>query len=413
MRNFLSLLTILMIILSCSNDDSTEQEQNSFPTNIEISLQSAEVGDSITIDGNGFLTNETYVVKFTENITATIIEIDSNFLKVIVPENAISGIITLTYNNQTENIGEIEIITEVVTNELFLFKRNYESGEVRNFVKYDLNTSMETVLTQLGTDYFDNFSSNGGDISSVYYPDTNEVIALVDFNTLLKINTSNGTISTDILSNSDYDQYKGLTLNSNGELYLFKRNYESGEVRSFVKYDLNTSMETVITQLGTDYFDNFSSNGGDISSVYYPDTNEVIALVDFNTLLKIDISNGTISTDILSNSDYDQYKGLTLNSEGELYLYKRNYESGEVRNFVKYDLNTSMETVITQLGTDYFDNFSSNGGDISSVYYPDTNEVIALVDFNTLLKINTSNGTISTDILSNNDYDQYKGLTLK
>ena len=71
MRKILSLLTIFVIVSSCSSDDSSEQQQNEFPINIEITSQSAEIGEIITINGNGFSSNETYIVTFSENQTTT------------------------------------------------------------------------------------------------------------------------------------------------------------------------------------------------------------------------------------------------------------------------------------------------------------------------------------------------------
>jgi hypothetical protein len=92
MRKILTLLILLNLIVSCSEDDSTNEQQIAeFPTNITLSSQTVEIGDVLTINGNGFSPNETYIITFAENEVAEIIEINDNYLNVEVPENAISG----------------------------------------------------------------------------------------------------------------------------------------------------------------------------------------------------------------------------------------------------------------------------------------------------------------------------------
>jgi len=220
MKKILNLVIILLITFSCSNDDSTEsQQQNEFPTNITISSQTAEIGEIITINGNGFLTNESYSVIFNENKIATIIEIESNYLKVEVPENAVSGSIILTYKNQTKTIGDI-IITK--NEELYLFKRNYENNNFQvSLVKYELDSSTETIVYSLGNDFDQTeiFSSNLGDVSSVYHSSKNEIITLDYANSkILRVNLTNGSETTNSLPVGQFENYHGLTITKNEEL---------------------------------------------------------------------------------------------------------------------------------------------------------------------------------------------------
>ncbi|MFV9550186.1 IPT/TIG domain-containing protein [Algibacter sp. PT7-4] len=117
MKKYLSLLTVIILIYSCSSEEADKElTQSLFPTNISIDIQSASIGDIITINGNGFSTSENYIVTFTENQNATVSEVNNNYLKVEVPENAISGNVSLTFNNQTETITNIEINTPIDIN---------------------------------------------------------------------------------------------------------------------------------------------------------------------------------------------------------------------------------------------------------------------------------------------------------
>jgi len=324
MKKILNLVIILLITFSCSNDDSTEsQQQNEFPTNITISSQTAEIGEIITINGNGFLTNESYSVIFNENKIATIIEIESNYLKVEVPENAVSGSIILTYKNQTKTIGDI-IITK--NEELYLFKRNYENNNFQvSLVKYELDSSTETIVYSLGNDFDQTeiFSSNLGDVSSVYHSSKNEIITLDYANSkILRVNLTNGSETTNSLPVGQFENYHGLTITKNEELYLFKRNYENNNFQvSLVKYDLDSSTETIVYSLGNDFDQTeiFSSNLGDVSSVYHSSKNEIITLDYANSkILRVNLTNGSETTNSLPVGQFENYHGLTITKNEEL-----------------------------------------------------------------------------------------------
>lgn len=102
MKKLLILLTLAVFLFSCSSDDSQPQEEMlEFPTGITLSNQSVSIGDILTINGNGFSPSQTYEVTFGGGVLGIINEINPSFLRVEVPENAMSGDITLTFNSVT------------------------------------------------------------------------------------------------------------------------------------------------------------------------------------------------------------------------------------------------------------------------------------------------------------------------
>ncbi len=101
MRKILGLLLLFSFVISCSEDDTPDTpagpNNTEFPTNISLSTQTIENGGILTINGTGFLVTENYIVTFSENVIGNITEINATNLKVEVPQNAVSGNITLTY----------------------------------------------------------------------------------------------------------------------------------------------------------------------------------------------------------------------------------------------------------------------------------------------------------------------------
>ncbi|MDG1811410.1 MAG: IPT/TIG domain-containing protein [Polaribacter sp.] len=187
MKHILLLLTILTFTFSCSSDDSTETEpQNQFPTNISIeNSQSLQVGDILTINGNGFSINETYIITFSDNEVATITEINSNYLKVEVPENAVSGNIILTYDNQDEVIGNITIDQSISEFELFASMRNIVAA-------IEKDTGVQNQIADLGQDI---------SISSLVFDSTsNSIYAVAPFDDNGPVE-ENGSVASNVMKN--------------------------------------------------------------------------------------------------------------------------------------------------------------------------------------------------------------------
>jgi len=169
MRKLLTLLLLLNLVISCSEDDApNEQQAPEFPTNISLSLQTAEIGEILTINGNGFLVNETYIVAFTDNVVGNITEINNSSLKVEIPENAESGNISLTFNNQTVVIGSVEITSAI---ELYCYKRVLgASSSIHQLIKVNTSTGAQSLISNLEiapTGYYQDLAYNSED-NSIY-----------------------------------------------------------------------------------------------------------------------------------------------------------------------------------------------------------------------------------------------------
>ena len=285
MRKISTLFILLNIVVSCSEDDSINGQQPAeFPTNITLSSQTAEIGEILTINGNEFLTNETYIITFTNNIIGTITEISSDFIKVEIPNGAISGNIELTFNNETSIIGNIEIISII---ESRLFAHNSEVTP-QKIVEIDMNTGNEiNVIANINhtnnLSYF-NFNSSTNEIICAYTDNISNIPHLY------KINIANGQ-TTSIQSN----RYENWIISNDNRLFAHNSEVTPQKI---VEIDMNTGNEiNVIANINhtnnLSYF-NFNSSTNEIICAY----TDNISSIPY--LYKINIANGQ-TTSIQSN----------------------------------------------------------------------------------------------------------------
>lgn len=96
---------MLISFVSCNNSDDIDvsiKVSNILPL-------TANVGETIIINGSNFDPNETYIVQFNDK-EGTIIELTSTYIKVQVPEKSYTGKVTITYNQGKVVAGNVTII---------------------------------------------------------------------------------------------------------------------------------------------------------------------------------------------------------------------------------------------------------------------------------------------------------------
>jgi len=104
MKKYCLISLISFLLFNCSID-----EVEPLPLVIEgVTESEAKVGDIISINGRNFIQNQTYSVWF-NNIQGSITDIHKDFIKVKIPEKSTSGTITLNYNLETIQVGNITI----------------------------------------------------------------------------------------------------------------------------------------------------------------------------------------------------------------------------------------------------------------------------------------------------------------
>ncbi|NHN27731.1 hypothetical protein FIA58_018775 [Flavobacterium jejuense] len=388
MRKILGLLLLFSLVISCSEDGSpTEQNNTKLPTNITLSTQSIEKGSILTINGNGFLVNENYIVTFSENVIGNITEINTNNLKVEVPQNAVSGNITLTFNNETSIIGNITI----------------EDNDFSTTYIYHENVGkLATLNTQTGElNYIADFIFNGTTVGAIYNSQNNEYISFrnnTDPN-FVKVNLSTGNVDYQVATSTlltGNDTFSGLTIDPNGVVYIYHENVGK--------------LATLNTQTGElNYIADFISNGTTVSAIYSSQNNEYISFRN-NTdpnFVKVNLSTGNVDYQVATSTlltGNDTFSGLTIDPNGVVYIYHENVGK--------------LATLNTQTGElNYIADFISNGTTVGAIYNSQNNEYISFrnnTDPN-FVKVNLSTSNVdyqvaTSTLLTGND--TFSGLVV-
>jgi len=294
MRKLLTLLLLLNLVISCSEDDApNEQQAPEFPTNISLSLQTAEIGEILTINGNGFLVNETYIVAFTDNVVGNITEINNSSLKVEIPENAESGNISLTFNNQTVVIGSVEITSAI---ELYCYKRVLgASSSIHQLIKVNTSTGAQSLISNLEiapTGYYQDLAYNSED-NSIYGTKSNDEFLKINLttqeSTIINLDNPNGDL--------DYDE---LVFDNNGNLYCYKRiQGASSSVHQLIKINTSTGAQSLISNLEiapTGYYQDLAYNSED---------NSIYGIKSNDEFLKFNLTTQETTTISLDNPNDD------------------------------------------------------------------------------------------------------------
>ena len=303
MRKILGLLLLISFVISCSEDDTPDtpagQNNTEFPTNITLSTQSIESGGILTITGNGFLVNENYIVTFSENVIGNITEIQANNLKVEVPQDAVSGNITLTFRNETSVIGNITIENTNSPSTTYIYHENIDK--------------LATLNTETGElTYIADFISNGTPVGAIYNSETNEYISFrnnTDPN-FVTVNLATGTVDYQVATSTlltGNDTFSGLATGPNGAVYIYHENV--GKLAA-----LNTQTGELTYEV------DFVSNGTTVGAIYNLETNEYISFRN-NTdpnFATVNLSTGTVDYQVATSAlltGNDTFSGLVVTTE--------------------------------------------------------------------------------------------------
>lgn len=379
MRKTLSLLVAFVILVSCSEKDTIEPPvQQEFPSNITIpDAQSAKAGEILTINGSGFSTNETYVVTFAENEVGTIKEVNTNYLKVEIPENAVSGDIKLTVNNETKVIGSIDIVIEPipVVNDVYVFH-----DSENKLAKIDLETGN---LTYLG----ENISYGANTRGAVFHKTNNEYIGFENgFTTveIVRISVADGSANTVTIPGSfltNGADFSDLIIDNDDNVYIFH-----DSENKLAKIDLETGNLTYVGE-------NINYGANTRGAVYHKTNNEYIGFEnDFTSpkLVRINLADGTASSVTIPSSfltNGADFSDLVIDNEDNVYIF-HNSEN----KLAKIDVNSGE---LTYIGS----NISYGANSIGAIYNSSNNEYLGLENDATsakLVTINITDGTTST-----------------
>ncbi len=356
MKKTLSIISLSLLLTSCSSDNDSISEPIINPTVTSISNTSAEIGDILTINGKDFNPNENYVIRF-NGIQGTIIEKTTTSIKVEIPQGASTGEIILTFSGQNIVIGNIEILED---NQLILaFKSNFiSSTETTKFLNIDPTNGDKTNLLDLQTsDNVESASVNEA-TNQIFF-----VTSLGDGNVDTEIYTvdiASNSFSMANLNNDPEIDYELVPIN-NGTLYAIKQSYVSEITTSkLVSINPSTGNETILLDLQTT--DNFNSLSFNIQ------TNKIFGVTSIgdgnsdSEIYTIDLTNNAYSFQSLSTQF--RYE-LALSDTG--ILYGLEYDSVDSNSSKLYSLdpgNGSKTLIVDMQTTDNFTNLIIKGNKV-------------------------------------------------
>ena len=113
MKRFFTYLLMTFILIGCSNNDDNSSEET--PKNLVIisfSPISVMAGDEVIFVGENIDPTLTYRISF-NGIEGETVNVTETEIVAIVPQEATSGEITISYGEKTLTVGTIQIIEEL------------------------------------------------------------------------------------------------------------------------------------------------------------------------------------------------------------------------------------------------------------------------------------------------------------
>ena len=288
-------------------------KESVFPTVEGLSDDKLSPGDQLTINGSGFDPDGTYVVTFPENLVGSIAEVTETSLMVEVPEGAISGEITLTFDQTTETVGtlEIEPLASFYTFDYTLYrlgKIDIETGDI-SFIGSDIPFGYNAENAVI----FDN-KYIGLQINNPQHVASPNIVS-IDLDT----GTYEVTMIADI---DDQVDFNDLVVDSDGNLFAF----HDSDVDRLAKIDLDSGE---LTYIGEAANPNYGSNTR--GAVYHNANNEYIGfaiqnenLEDQPHLERFNLETGQTTTVNIPESFLEvgnDFEELIIGPDDELYIF--------------------------------------------------------------------------------------------
>ncbi|MFA8436562.1 MAG: IPT/TIG domain-containing protein [Marinifilaceae bacterium] len=403
MKTKFLLLVLLMglINFSCSDD-------NDDPVVIlkadKLNINEGIVGDEVVLTGEGFSENkEENIVSFNE-VQATILQASASELKVIVPEGATTGNLTVKVADKSIDFGVFTVKKEI----LFFIKAKYSNDDVvSTIVSLDPATGEELDKYELPVLEEDVCYS-----SMTYLAKTNEIaiLAVDEENgkniSLYKMNLETKNTTKVDLQGEDRFYYWEMVSDKDDNLYLNKTSF-TGDAVYLMKVDPVTGKQKVFYQ---------NSESDIIEFVYLnylEETNEIVMAIlnndnndTISKLFKINLENGTKSEIALSQKG--NYEALGADNANNLYLLKDGYDENQPSKILKLDQTTGSEETIHELK-------KPNYCYTQPVYLESTNELV-YCPFDEegtdqfLLKVNLETKATKEIVLNNSEVLYYESM---
>ncbi|MDM8160440.1 hypothetical protein QUH73_11495 [Labilibaculum sp. K2S] len=324
--------------LSCSDSDDTIELVAG-----KLNVTEAKAGDELIITGEGFSNvKEENLIKLND-LVISVSEATASQLKLVLPQEAKTGILSVTVDEKSIDFGVFKVLEEKV----FVLKSNYDN-QYDNVIEINPETGAESVLLELpwsGGEYM--YSSLS------YLKSTNEILLIaspeIDIKKykILRINLDTKSIIEKEFESDTKLEWVDLITDNESNVYVNKSwNYwDSANEKSIKKsqlfrYDLQSGEEELLVEVKDDIISSCKVIGTDKILLVVGEENEGAA-----NLMVLDLSTKQTKEIPLEPSGF--FYGVMLNenneafvlSEGEHYEYsllKIDLETGKSEVFLDF-----------------------------------------------------------------------------
>jgi hypothetical protein len=329
----------LLFFAACKKDSDPTVTPDP-PVTEPLTAAAAKPGDTLVIKGSNFseFDNENNV-EF-NGVGGSIETATATEIKVLVPANATTGIVTVAVHGVKREVGSLIIVPYT----LFCIKGNFQqTPSLRQLVALNPENGNETLVATL--------NQTGDKVEdAIYLAATNEVIGRdEDGANLIKINITTKQVTKVPLAASATSGFIELVVDKNHTLYAVKVDITNPShiKQTLVKLDPKTGAATTVK--------GFELNEDWESLVYLPANNDVVGLAGGGTkLFKVNLTSQDTASVALPNTAHVQYRELLTDNVSNLYGYKADYSDpvNYIAQIQKLNAATGAQTLLSNLQVD-------------------------------------------------------------
>lgn len=246
---------VFAILITLISTTSCNKSDDDIPDIIitNISTDTANVGDIITINGQNFDTTQTYTVSF-NGVEGTVTQTAANFIKVEIPATATSGDITIMYNGTTINAGTITIIN-IFTGDITLLTQQ----EVDDFGANNYTKVIGSVIIGSDTNPTPDSIENLDALATL--TEVTETLGIYENTELSSINGLSNLISVGLNLVISYNEILS-SLNGLNNLTSVGKNFQIDNNVALLNVDALSSLTSIGSQLTFSSDDNLTDISG-------------------------------------------------------------------------------------------------------------------------------------------------------
>ena len=266
---------------------------------------------------------------------------------------------------------------------------NYE----RKIISINKYNGVETLISNLGI-------GNPKCSELSYLTSSKELVTLMENNSLIVINSLTGNNYTTLLNQNVNISYKESTVDNTENIFLFKtENLPPNYNRKIVKVNKSNGSEVLISDLGIGVP---KSNAIE----YLNSTNEIVSLMENNSLIFVNTQNGNYSNIQLNQGSNVLYREAVIDDSENIYLFKNEYQAPNyTRKIVKINKSTGSEILISSLGI-------GSPKCSGMIFDKENNEILCIMEENIINIVKIDNGNYTELQLNNNSIIRYRDLCI-